>query len=93
MGQKHAVANAFAQGDKTVDVNAKLGAMSLQKLPFQLVPELAAWQLLQAENEAAFKVDRVAFAYVDLTHRAFLPAWLTPDDIGGKSSVFGIHSF
>ena len=80
-----AIAQVLAHCDKTVDIQAKLNGVMAGKLQFHLWCDAPVWKLLNAESVAAASDSRVAFAYVDLTSRAFLPMWLPADAIGGTA--------
>ena len=84
-----AVANVMAHGGKDVDINAQLQGVNLGKISFTMQADNAIWQVLQAENEAAAKDAREAYAYVDLTSKGLVPIWLAPDAVGGSVSWGG----
>ncbi len=82
-----AVAQAMAHGDRKVDVPRILEKIGCRDLHFALQPEVPVWQALQTESLAAAKAGRVAFAYVDLTAKQFMPLWMAPDATGGAAAM------
>eukprot|EP00971_Amphidinium_carterae_P352537 6492642-Amphidinium_carterae.1 len=79
---------------KEVNVVEKLKSVNphfskLDNMPFHMLPESSVWSLLQAENDAATASSRTAFSYVDLTSKEWLPLWIAPDAVGGKTILPG----
>ncbi len=74
-----AVANAITHGGKSVDIQDCLAQVNMDNIDYTLLSDLAVWQLLQSEQEAAAREQRTAFAYIDLTSKGLLPIWLAPD--------------
>eukprot|EP00971_Amphidinium_carterae_P308356 6127774-Amphidinium_carterae.1 len=70
---------------KSVDANFS----RIDTMPFHMVPEAAVWTQLQSENDAAASASRTAFSYVDLTAKEWLPLWIAPDAVGGKTVLPG----
>ena len=82
------LAKLLSAGNEEIDVAKCLGEVSMSKLPYHLQCDKSNWKILDAENKAAQKAERTAFAYVDLTAKEVLPIWLPADAIGGKP-MFG----
>ena len=70
---------------KTVDVNAMLKSVGLEKLGYNLQLDQAMADKLANETELAKKLGRRPFTYVDLTGRETLPLWLAPESVGGRA--------
>jgi hypothetical protein len=80
-----AIAKLLAEPALVIDIPNLLQTAGMQGLDFHLQPALEVWKILEADNRAAKKVNRIAFTYMDLTSKPFLPMWLPQDSIGGKS--------
>ena len=61
----------------------------LSSLPHELIPEIAAFQLLASEAKIGRSHSRTPFTDVDLKSRELLPVWLPPDMIGGRLQLPG----
>ena len=82
------IAKLLTMGVDEVDVAKQLNDANISKLPYHMQCERMVCKNLEAENKAATKEGRKAFAYVDLTAKEVLPLWLPQNTIGGNS-MFG----
>ena len=81
------VAAALSAKPAMVDVQDALAKIQCTTLPPAMVPELAVWQALVADSEAAKKRGRPAFTYVDFTAKPMAPPWLPADALNGRTAA------
>ena len=72
-----------------VDVQKLLEAAGLLRIPSDGIPELSVFEELHKASKAAKSCGKVPFSFVDITQKGMLPLWLTPEAIGGKTSIAG----
>jgi hypothetical protein len=97
MGQDNSalsLANAItAHSSDKVNVADMLKKAEVPDLPFNNRVDISLFQLLKADAAAATTAGRVAFTYVDFTTKEMLPYWITPDAVGGRSTLPGSADF
>ena len=90
-----ALANAFnlqqqvRTPEETVDVQELLQEASLASTPADGITDNSAFVDLVKKTKQAKKEGKVPFSFVDITQKEFLPLWLTPESIGGRTAVAG----
>ena len=76
-----------AKDVSVLDVKEKLAGKGFADMPYHLVADSAAFQLLTAHGKQAEKSSCKKFLYVDLTANEWLPARVTIESVGGKSNM------
>ena len=81
------VAAALGAKPANVDVQDLLAKIQCATLPPAMVLELAVWQALAADTEAAKKRGKTAYTYVEFAAKSMAPPWLPSDALNGKSAA------
>ena len=72
-----------------VDVYALLEKVGMQGVPSDAIPELLLFTQLEEHAKAAKEESRVPFMFIDLTSKDLLPLWMTPEMVGGTTTLEG----
>ena len=59
----------------------------MEKVPSKFLPEASLFQELEEASKKAAELGRNAYTFIDFF--VHLPLWLSPEAIGGKTSVQG----
>ena len=78
------VAEQLNPGTKSVNVAELLRKASLENIPQSGLVPANVFQLLASAYDAAEKLNRKAFLYIDLIARDVLADWIPPEAVGGK---------
>ena len=72
-----------------VDVSAILKENKMENAPQSCFPPVELYQKLKEHSVTAKAAGRRPFIFVELTGKDTLPAWLSPDAVGGKLQLAG----
>ena len=75
--------------EEVVDVQELLLGAKLEDTPADGIADNAMFVDLMKKTKQAKSQGRVPFSFVDITQKEFLPLWLTPESIGGRTAVAG----